>query len=1035
MSKSSDLQYVRAKACNAANAFICATLEPNALATADTYSYQCLCPVGYRGLHCEQPHEDEPGSPSNHVFCENQKFSIYCSGAMHLSFDYAAYGYIGTTTSCQSYVSYSDCLAYNSLSLIRQRCQGRKLCEFRTIVSEWFDYDPCPDTFKHIMMRFQCRNDVKKCPDGSSHFAENCYQVVTNATKTWSEARYHCQNTGGDLVSINSDNEEAFLLELAKSVLGDYPLDMYFWTALKRTKKGITNYKWVDGAASNYTNWKPYWIDYNGDEACMFLLAFEKLGQYRFYWDSGDCALKHHFICRFPPHAISQPQLTIPPKPESTTPDPTQMCDEVEVRGIVWPATPFGEVAVQPCPDGVVGYATWTCDNVTEMFTPEDPDLSLCKHAWVDVIDSMIEDGDDAATITGLLAESTASGSSLYGGDVLACVDYLGQLSAIQSQQVAPLPEEEQKPAMLIFSEVLCNVSSNLLFEEQNPAWTDIPQVQRNEAVMLMLGNMDNNSFLLGQYMQNEKEQIYVQNLVMQVQVHTDPTEEFSFSVDNSEGVFQGSTSSEFTIPLTVLDEMRNGLEVQAAFFIYSNLHELLPVENMLSYGFWDTEGCRSITSTANATVCACSHLTSFAVLMDISGSSGNILDKVHQVALDVITYIGCIVSIICLALAIFTFSYFRQLWCDRNTIHRNLCISLLAAELLFIIGIDQTINKVRENVTRIPALIVGIAASVQPSGYGTEYYCWLRSDTNFIWSFIAPVCAVIVVNIVCLVIALKVVFSVQSGATKMTEETTVDIVSPEGKAIRGWLKGSVMLLCLLGITWLFGLLYINNSFIAFAYIFTIFNSLQGLFIFVFHCLMNEKVQKAFAKFVRRSSSCPQCMKDAMENYGPTPSTYTSSTSAQTQVTRSKMDKPRDGLLAKQTDSQSATVPMCETSRRTSSNTKPSNSGFISSTRKKLGIGSDKVKSKKQPRTQSTSLHDSADRTNASKEVADVEACDKETRGIGDGKSDATLIAVDAAGDKTAADIVIHASEENSNGDCNRRSEADVSAINVDVTS
>jgi len=51
-----------------------------------------------------------------------------------------------------------------------------------------------------------------------------------------------------------------------------------------------------------------------------------------------------------------------------------------------------------------------------------------------------------------------------------------------------------------------------------------------------------------------------------------------------------------------------------------------------------------------------------------------------------------------------------------------------------------------------------------------------------------------------------------------------------------------MVLIVLLGPTWAFGLFYVNTESIIMAYLFTILNSLQGVFIFVFHCLMNEKV-------------------------------------------------------------------------------------------------------------------------------------------------------------------------------------------------
>lgn len=60
----------------------------------------------------------------------------------------------------------------------------------------------------------------------------------------------------------------------------------------------------------------------------------------------------------------------------------------------------------------------------------------------------------------------------------------------------------------------------------------------------------------------------------------------------------------------------------------------------------------------------------------------------------------------------------------------------------------------------------------------------------------------------------------------------------------RAWLRGAIVLVFLLGLTWTFGLLYLNQESVVMAYIFTVLNSLQGLFIFVFHCVQNEKVRE-----------------------------------------------------------------------------------------------------------------------------------------------------------------------------------------------
>ena len=61
---------------------------------------------------------------------------------------------------------------------------------------------------------------------------------------------------------------------------------------------------------------------------------------------------------------------------------------------------------------------------------------------------------------------------------------------------------------------------------------------------------------------------------------------------------------------------------------------------------------------------------------------------------------------------------------------------------------------------------------------------------------------------------------------------------------------GAFALLCLLGLTWSFGLFFISDTSVVMAYLFTIFNAFQGMFIFIFHCLLQKKVNRAFGSIV-----------------------------------------------------------------------------------------------------------------------------------------------------------------------------------------
>ncbi|KAG9343191.1 hypothetical protein JZ751_014170 [Albula glossodonta] len=68
-----------------------------------------------------------------------------------------------------------------------------------------------------------------------------------------------------------------------------------------------------------------------------------------------------------------------------------------------------------------------------------------------------------------------------------------------------------------------------------------------------------------------------------------------------------------------------------------------------------------------------------------------------------------------------------------------------------------------------------------------------------------------------------------------------------ERTAVVSWVLGAFALLCLLGLTWSFGL-FMSESSIVMAYLFTIFNTLQGMFIFIFHCLLQKKLKGYYGK-------------------------------------------------------------------------------------------------------------------------------------------------------------------------------------------
>ncbi|XP_019899122.2 adhesion G protein-coupled receptor L3 isoform X9 [Esox lucius] len=314
--------------------------------------------------------------------------------------------------------------------------------------------------------------------------------------------------------------------------------------------------------------------------------------------------------------------------------------------------------------------------------------------------------------------------------------------------------------------------------------------------------------------------------------------------------------------------------------------------------GFWSTQDCRLLGTNRSHTTCSCTHLTNFAILMAHVEVKNT--DPVHDMLLDVITWVGILLSLVCLLISLFTFCFFRGLQSDRNTIHKNLCISLFIAESLFLVGINRADQPIAcavfaallhffflaaftwmflEGVQLyimlvevfesehsrkryfylvgygVPALIVAVSAAVDYRSYGTDRVCWLRLDTYFIWSFIGPATLIIMLNVIFLGIALY----------KMFHHTA--ILKPDSGCldnIKSWVIGAIALLCLLGLTWAFGLMYVNESTIIMAYLFTIFNSLQGMFIFIFHCVLQKKVRKEYGKCLRTHCCSGKSVESSM---------------------------------------------------------------------------------------------------------------------------------------------------------------------------
>ncbi|EDO49199.1 predicted protein, partial [Nematostella vectensis] len=130
------------------------------------------------------------------------------------------------------------------------------------------------------------------------------------------------------------------------------------------------------------------------------------------------------------------------------------------------------------------------------------------------------------------------------------------------------------------------------------------------------------------------------------------------------------------------------------------------------------------------------------------------------------------------------------------------------------------------------PFVFVGVSLASGFEGYGTDHACWISIETGLIWAFVVPVIIFNSINIVILVKVLYILVSIEESP--LTPE--------EGKRARVAIRGVITLMPLLGLTWMFGILCVNTDTVAFQYLFAILNTLQGVFVFGFHCVGNSQV-------------------------------------------------------------------------------------------------------------------------------------------------------------------------------------------------
>ncbi|XP_021101011.1 adhesion G-protein coupled receptor G2 isoform X8 [Heterocephalus glaber] len=313
--------------------------------------------------------------------------------------------------------------------------------------------------------------------------------------------------------------------------------------------------------------------------------------------------------------------------------------------------------------------------------------------------------------------------------------------------------------------------------------------------------------------------------------------------------------------------------------------------------GGWSSDGCSVKHRRLNETICTCSHLTSFGILLDLSRTS---LPPGQMMALTFITYIGCGLSAIFLSVTLVTYIAFEKIRRDYpSKILIQLCAALLLLNLVFLLdswialyntrglcisvaiflhyfllvsftwmGLEAfhmylALVKVFNTYIRkyilkfcvigwgVPAVVVIIILTISPDNYGLGSYgkfpngspddfCWINSNAVFYITVVGYFCVIFLLNVSMFIVVLvqlcRIKKKKQLGAQQKT--SIQDLRSIAG------------LTFLLGITWGFAFFAWGPVNVTFMYLFAIFNTLQGFFIFIFYCVAKENVRKQWRRYL-----------------------------------------------------------------------------------------------------------------------------------------------------------------------------------------
>ncbi|KFB52118.1 AGAP000130-PA-like protein [Anopheles sinensis] len=345
-------------------------------------------------------------------------------------------------------------------------------------------------------------------------------------------------------------------------------------------------------------------------------------------------------------------------------------------------------------------------------------------------------------------------------------------------------------------------------------------------------------------------------------------------------------------------------------------------------FGRWSYDECRlvNVSESGELTQCGCYHLTSFSRLtmdtqmVETVGVSKKLIADKSTLALDVITVIGCSLSLLGVIGILITAVLFPS-WRVKASSKILLQLSCaIAVEMIIIFFEGPDIDKHGSTLDEIECALLGsvfhyiilvtfmwmlvsaylqfmryvkVLGRLRPSHFilKATMCCWglpavpvvtflildhrlyLKQD-NFsdicyphgsalFYGLLLPIGSIIFLNFISFVFVLYNIFTIPSNLTKTADH---DMTLAQ-------LRLSVFLFFLLGLPWIFGMLTTGSVDKLFAYLFCLTAPLQGFVLFVYFIVMDPIARRLWLRKLQRCPCLARLDKQLDEKETTSPST------------------------------------------------------------------------------------------------------------------------------------------------------------------